>query len=287
MQILWTLSPQQSPDLHKQDLQILPRTPTATVISMAPAESLLRRGSSPIVIAHRGASARAPENTMPAFTAALAAGAAWIETDVQPTADGALVLLHDDDVDRTTDGNGPVRSLPWREVAALDAGAWFGTEFAGTPVPLLEDLLAQITGGRRLLLEIKGEHTSSQLARLLATLDETHTSDRVLMQSFEIPVLKRLRSLRPDEPLGVLVEEIDADPVARCRELGAVAYNPDYQQLLAHPDIVADLHAAGVALMPWTADEPADWAALTGLGVDGIITNRPADLLTWQAAQRA
>lgn len=250
---------------------------------MAPAQSLLRHGAAPVVIAHRGASASRPENTLPAFTAALAAGALWIETDVQPTADDVLVLLHDDDVDRTTDGTGPIRSLPWREVAALDAGSWFGPEFTGTTVPLLAALLAHITGDRRLLLEIKGDHTSGQLSLLLDVLDTSGAIGRVLMQSFEVPVLERLRALRPEEPVGLLVEGIDDDPVARCRELGAVAYNPDVAELLRRPEAVAELHAAGVALMPWTVDEPADWLALTTLGVDGIITDLPAELLAWQA----
>lgn len=220
---------------------------------------------------------------MPAFDAALAAGARWIETDVQPTADDVLALIHDDDVDRTTDGAGPIRSLPWPEVAELDAGTWFGPDFAGTAVPLLDDLLAQITGDRRLLLEIKGDHTPAQLTLLLDALATTGTGERVLLQSFEIPVLERLRVLRPAEPLGLLVEEIDDDPVSRCRELGAVAYNPDFEQLLKRPDAATPLHEAGIALMPWTVNEPADWAALTELGVDGIITNRPAELLAWQS----
>jgi glycerophosphoryl diester phosphodiesterase len=248
------------------------------------AESLLRDGAAPIVIAHRGASGRAPENTMPAFRAAFADGAHWVETDVQPTADHVLVLLHDDDVDRTTDGSGAIRSLTVAHAAALDAGRWFGDDFAGTPIPLLGELLSEITGERRLLLEIKGEHTSAQLALLLDQLDTSGSAARVFLQSFEIPVLHRLKALRPDDPFGLLVETIDDDPVRTCHTLGATAYNPDVTELLRRPAVVAELHAAGIATTPWTADSPDEWAALTALGVDGIITNRPAELVTWQAA---
>lgn len=250
---------------------------------MAFTESLLRHGNTPLVIAHRGASAREPENTMPAFLAALADGAVWIETDVQPTADDVLVLIHDDDVDRTTDGTGPIRSLGSDAVARLDAGRWFGDARAGVGVPLLTDLLDVITGERRLLLEIKGDHTSEQLALLLDLLERTGSDRRVLLQSFEIPVLERLRALRPDDPFGLLVEEIDDDPVAACHRLGATVYNPDVDQLLRRPEVVAALHAAGIATTPWTVDTPDQWTALTALGVDGIITNRPAELLAWQA----
>lgn len=224
---------------------------------------------------------------MPAFRAAFTDGALWLETDVQPTADDALVLLHDDDVDRTTDGTGAIRSLAAAEAAALDAGRWFGDEFTGTPIPLLTELLAEITGERRLLLEIKGDHSSEQLAQLLDEIERAGAAERVFLQSFEIPVLRRLRALRPADPVGLLVETLDADPVAACHELGATAYNPNAVELRNRPGLVAELHAAGIAIAPWTVDRPDDWAALTELGVDGIITNRPGELVSWQAANSA
>lgn len=252
---------------------------------MAFTESL-RHEPSPIVIAHRGASARAPENTMAAFRAAHEAGARWIETDVQPTADTALVLLHDDDVDRTTDGHGAIRSLTAETVRQLDAGSWFGPEFTGARMPLLTDLLAEITNDRRLLLEIKGDHTTAQLAVMLDQIGASGAGARVYLQSFEVPVLHRLKALRPNDPLGLLVETVGDDPVTECRALGATAYNPDYTELLQRPELVETLHRAGIATMPWTPDEPDDWAALTDLHVDGIITNRPEEFLAWQRARQ-
>lgn len=223
---------------------------------------------------------------MPAFRAAFADGAPWVETDVQPTADDVLVLLHDDTVDRTTDGAGAIRTLTGADAARLDAGSWFGHEFAGTRIPLLTELLAEITGDRRLLLEVKGEHTSEQLALLLGSIERSGSAERVFLQSFELPVLRALRVLRPRDPFGLLVEVLDADPVATCRELGATAYNPDVIELLRRPALVAELHAAGIATTPWTADTADQWEALTELGVDGIITNRPAGLIAWLAEQR-
>jgi glycerophosphoryl diester phosphodiesterase len=252
---------------------------------MAFTESL-RHVSSPIVIAHRGASAHAPENTMAAFRAAHDAGATWIETDVQPTGDNVLVLLHDDDVDRTTNGHGAIRSLTSAAVRRLDAGSWRGAEFAGARIPLLTDLLAEIAGERRLLLEIKGEHTAAQLATMLEQIEATGTGSRVFLQSFEVPVLRLLKNLRPNDPLGLLVETIGDDPVTDCRALGATVYNPAFADLLRHPETVQRLHDAGIATTPWTADDPDHWAALTDLGVDGIITNRPAELLAWQRERR-
>ena len=246
-------------------------------------EPLLRDGGAPLVIAHRGASTVAPENTMPAFAAAWQAGAQWLETDVQPSADDDLVLLHDDDVDRTTDGSGAVRTLGGATLAALDAGSWFGPSFAGTPIPRLSRLLAELTGRRRLLLEIKGDHSPAQLEKMVEEIAAAGAQDRVLLQSFEVPVLRRLRAILPDDPIGLLVETIGDDPVGDCRDLGAVTYNPDVSGLLRRPELVVELHAAGIATMPWTADEPERWAALTELGVDGIITNDPAALLAWQA----
>ncbi len=238
----------------------------------------------PVVIGHRGAAAVAPENTMPAFDAAWAAGARWIEADVQPTADGVPVMLHDDDLDRTTDGSGPIRAIGIDALAELDAGSWFGSQFAGTRVPTLEQVLGTVTNGRSLLLEVKGPHSRAQLQNLIGTLRRRPAPGGVLLESFEVAALRELRSLLPEEPLGLLVEQIGADPVGDCRELGATAYNPSVTELLARPDVVGEVHSADIALMVWTADDPREWAALTKLGVDAIITNDPEALLTWQWA---
>ncbi len=109
----------------------------------------------PLVVAHRGASGIAPENTLPAIDKALLAGADFIEIDVQLTRDRQVVLMHDETVDRTTNGKGKIGEMTADQVAGLDAGSWFGAEFTGTKVPLLEEVVAHIGGRTGLLIEIK------------------------------------------------------------------------------------------------------------------------------------
>lgn len=244
---------------------------------------LHRPGLPPLVIAHRGASAHAPENTVPAFRLAFDAGVDWIETDVQPTSDDVPVLLHDDTLDRTTSGTGPVREITASDLGRLDAGSWFGAADAGTTVPQLAHLLDLLTPQRAVLLELKGAHTREQVVGELEVVRATPWDHRVLVQSFEVEALRHVRSIQPDRPVGLLVEQLHPDPVAICAELGAVTYNPWFPTVLAAPGIVAELHAAGIAVIVWTADDPAVWAELTAIGVDGIITNTPAELLAWQA----
>ncbi|WP_106848761.1 glycerophosphodiester phosphodiesterase [Blastococcus sp. Marseille-P5729] len=237
-------------------------------------------GSPPLVIAHRGASADAPENTMPAFELGWRS-ARWLETDVQPTADGVPVLLHDDDLDRTTDLTGPVRLAPYEQVRAADAGSWLDPRFSGTPVPTLQALLGALPGDGRVLLEIKGPHTDRQLAAVLEVVEASDADDRVLLQSFERDELARLHRMRPDRPLGLLTVDWDEDPVATCAAYGAIAYNPDFRLWHGRQAELERLHAHGVSSTPWTVDEPADWRWLSDMGIDGIITNRPAALARW------
>ncbi len=216
---------------------------------------------------------------MAAFAAAWAVGVGWVETDVQPTADGVPVLLHDDDLDRTTDGSGPVRSRAWAELSGLDAGSWF-PGFAGQRLPALADLLATLRPGRNVLLEIKGPHTPAQLTAELTALDPV--LPLVVLQSFEVAALAEIHRQQPDRPLGLLVGALHDDPVAACAAVGATGYHPDHLLLRQRPEVVDQVRGAGLTVLVWTADEPEDWAYLTGLGVDGIITNRPAELLAWQ-----
>lgn len=231
-----------------------------------------RDGAHPVIVGHRGAPGSAPENTSASFRAAWSAGVDWVEADVQPTADGVPVLLHDDTVDRTTDGSGPVRSLPWSRVRELHADGRPGA------VPRLTDLLVELTGTRRLLLEIKGPHTDAQLARLLSELHRSGAQRRVFLQSFDRDVLARLRFRAPHRPRGLLVEALTPDDLAAADALAALAVNPPMEAALAAPAVVGALRAAGRSVAVWTADDPAQWTALSALGVDAVITDRPAAL---------
>ena len=247
-----------------------------TMPSPTPA-SLRRPGRDAIVIAHRGASADVPENTLPAFEAAWRAGTRWVEADTQPTADGVAVILHDDDVDRTTTGTGRVGEYTAADLARLRIRG-----LPGARVPRLADLLALVDPARAVLLEIKGAHSAEHIEHILAACRASGQDERVFLQSFEVSVLERLAALAPARPIGLLVERLDPDPVGRCRALGAVAYNPEYPEVIANPGVVPMLRAAGIAVAVWTSDDPAEWAALTTAGVDAIITNTPAELLAWQ-----
>ncbi|MFD4656282.1 glycerophosphodiester phosphodiesterase [Kitasatospora sp. NPDC058444] len=259
---------------------------TATVPA---ADARLRpAGVPPTVYAHRGASSAAPENTLVSDEVARRGGAEWIENDVQPSKDGVPYVLHDDTVDRTTDGKGRIRDLTAAQLDALDAGSWFAPAYAGTRIPTLAAQLEDLrTRGGNLLLEIKGPHSREEAARIVQEVREHKMADRVLVQSFEVDALRHTRELAPELPLGLLRGDLDADPVATARELGLAAYNPSDDALSARPGVIEELHAAGVAVNVWTVDRPARWKALTTAGVDGIITNRPAELAGWNAAWSA
>jgi glycerophosphoryl diester phosphodiesterase len=249
-------------------------------------ESFIRKPGAPLrVWAHRGGSSAAPENTAASDEVARRARAEWIENDVQPTKDGVPVILHDTTVDRTTDGTGAVRSLTADQVTGLDAGSWFAPAYVGQRVPTLASQLDGLkTRGGNLLLEVKGEHTRDSVERIVQEIHGRGMSSRVFVQSFEPQHLRWMRELAPELPLGLLRSALDPDPVAIAKDLELSAYNPSDAAFQTRPGIVADLHAAGVAVNVWTVDDATRWNALEKAGVDGIITNRPAELAGWNAA---
>lgn len=273
---------------------IVRETPSASATGKAAASvekratnAFLRAPGAPMtVIAHRGASSAAPENTLLSDEVARRGGARWIENDVQPSEDGVPYVLHDTTVDRTTDGTGPIRELTAAELDTLDAGSWFAPAFTGARVPTLAAQLDDLRlRGGNLVLEIKGRHSRDEVARIVQAIRDHGMTGRVLVQSFDPEALRHTRALAPELPLGLLRDKLDPDPVAVAQELGLSTYNPSAAQLSAHPDAVRRLHAAGVAVMVWTVDTPARWKTLDALGADGIITNRPAELTGWNAAQ--
>jgi glycerophosphoryl diester phosphodiesterase len=218
----------------------------------------------PLVIAHRGYSAVAPENTLAAIAAAARCGADWTEIDVAVSLDGVPYLLHDTTVDRTTSGTGALVEQASPALDALDAGAWFSPAFAGQRLPRLEAALAL---GAPLLVELKAGPVEPVVA-LLAPV-----ADRVIVQSFDERVLRAVAALAPELRLGLLRVEPHDGPA------GTAFYNPRWDFVSA--ELVQACHAEGVAVWGWTADDPAAWAALCEAGADGIITNRPGALVGW------
>jgi glycerophosphoryl diester phosphodiesterase len=244
-------------------------------------------GELPVTVAHRGYSSVLPENTLAAYLSAMRAGADFVEIDVHTSADGVPVVSHDQTVDRTTDGTGDVAALPSSYLATLDAGSWFHSIFAAQKLPTFAQMLELVeSGSSDMLLEIKGPETSAEVERVVDMIVAAGLEDRVVIQSFDTNVLRFAREHAPQIERGLLRGTIDADPVAVARDLDVVMYNPAANALLARPSVVTDLNAAGVAVMPYTIDSANAWAQLTAIGVDGIITNRPAAFIGWKDARR-
>lgn len=241
------------------------------------------------VIAHRGNSAVAPQNTLAAFEAAWRAGADAFELDVQLTADRAVVVIHDEDVDDTTDGTGAVRELTLAEIRRLDAGSWFSPGFAGSRVPTFDEVVQLLLTrpGIDLLCELKGEWSVEDVRLVTGRILDAGLEDRVMVQSFWPSTVAALRDAAPDLRRGLLVAEASDDLLERCQELGVVACNPHGMLLVLQPDLLARLHAAGLQVMVWTLDADEHWAVAVAAGVDAIITDRPDRLRGWLAGRAA
>jgi glycerophosphoryl diester phosphodiesterase len=234
-------------------------------------------------VAHRGYSAVAPENTLPALAAGALAGATLIEFDVRTTADGVPVVIHDRTVDRTTGGTGNVWDLTEAEIRALDAGSWFSPGYAGTRVPLLSEVL-EVLAEAALLLEIKPPATLEQVKVIIEMVADRGLLDRTVVQSFDPSVIRLVREAAPDVRRGLLRLRFEADTVDLARELGVVYCNPPVVDVLDDPVTVAALHSSDVAIMPWTANDMSQWPALVGAGVAGLISDRAGEVSGWLAA---
>ena len=256
------------------------------VTELEPRPVVNEPGDLPVTAAHRGYSSVNPENTLAAYAAAMKAGAEYVEIDVHTTADDVPVVLHDQTVDRTTDGTGDVEFLQSPYLGSLDAGSWFSPAFAGEKVPTFAQVLDLMdTGSSDLLLEIKGPETRDEVNRTVDMILEAGVEDRVVLQSFDEKALEYAYDRAPQIPLGLLRGTLDADPVATAERLHATYYNPSGAALSTRPSVVEDLIAAGVGVFVWTVDAAADWTRFTDLGVEGMITNRPGAFVGWKAAQ--
>jgi glycerophosphoryl diester phosphodiesterase len=254
----------------------------------------------PLVFGHRGAMAHAPQNTMAAFRAALDQGADGIELDVQLSADGQPVVIHDDTVDATTDGTGRVDRLDLSDIRKLDAGSWFAKEFAGTRIPLLDEVFEEF--GSVLFVNVELKYSDSVLLGLLRLAPEDLAagawrplvepvaravveciqahgmSKRVIVSSFNPLALRLMAEWAPDIAAGFIwAPDVPGDTPAMMRGTPYQAYHPEWKTITAR--LVAEEHGASRLVNAWTANDPGTACRLAEEGVDGIITNDPAAII--------
>ncbi|MEU5756679.1 glycerophosphodiester phosphodiesterase family protein [Streptomyces sp. NPDC047829] len=247
----------------------------------------------PSVIAHRGASGYAPENTLAAVDKAAELGIRWVENDVQRTKDGALVVLHDNSLRRTTDveevfpDRAPwnVRDFTAAEIARLDAGSWFGPEYAGARVPTLQQFVDRLEHHhQKLLLELKSPELypgiEQQTLKVLANegwLDRHHVAGRLVVQSFDADSIRTVHDLKPTVKTGFL----GTPPVSDLPEYAEFTdqINPSYGSLsmsyVSSVHAFTGPHGRPMEVLTWTVDAADTARLVAGYGVDGIITNRP------------
>ena len=237
---------------------------------MAVAEAV---GARMLNIAHRGASGRFPENTLAAFGAAIAAGARMCELDVQLSRDGALVVIHDETVDRTTDGRGAVRDLTLAELKRLDAGVRFGAGCAGERIPTLDEVM-DFAGDRCALnIEIKAAGLE---APLCGAIRAHRALEHALVSSFEWPALEVVRHLEPRARIAPLASQWPARLLGAATEMGAAAINPRAD--LVTEDLCIAAHERNLSVYVWTVDDVREMRRMIAFGVDGIMTNYPERL---------
>ncbi len=229
-----------------------------------------------VVVGHRGAMGYRPENTFASYEHALSLGADWIELDVHLTKDGHLAVIHDDTLERTTNGTGLVREKTLAELKTLDAGSWFGPEYAGERVPTLDEVLAW-AHERGVFVDIEIKNAPYYYVGIEpAVVDALRRHDmveRVIVISFDHPAVKRVKETESRVATGVLYAGRPVDPVALARAAQADALLPHWAYVRA--DDVRAAHEAGIAVAPWVSSEPDVLRHLIAVGVDGIGTNHP------------
>ncbi|MEA3408315.1 MAG: glycerophosphodiester phosphodiesterase family protein [Chloroflexota bacterium] len=217
-------------------------------------------------VGHRGAAGIEPENTIRAFRRALEIGVDRAECDVHLTKDLRLVVIHDETVDRTTDGTGAIRDLMFEEIRSLDAGE-------GERVPTLAEVLEVMKNKAILLIELKGEGVEEQAVQ---TVKDMAMEDQVVFTSFHLDRIRRVKRLAPSLEVGAIFAEPPGDVCQRALDAGAASIGIYHGNL--RQELVEEAHCCGLEVRAWNPDTVPEMRAMIDLGVDGVGSNRP-DLL--------
>jgi len=238
------------------------------------------------IIAHRGYSALAPENTLAAMERAIAAGTDAVEWDVHVSADGVPVLFHDEDLPRTSDGVGLLRDHGYERLRALDVGRWFGPAFAGERISSLADALAHVKGRvARVYTEVKGWRDDADLDRILADVRAADVPGHVFI-SLEWSSLAHIGRADPRAVIGYIVETHARFDEALERATGdpRALLDLDRRLILERPELAHRALERGIPLAVWTVNDPAEAERLRAAGVTRFTTDRVETLLAWRDA---
>ncbi len=235
-------------------------------------------GSAPLVIAHRGSSGVAPENTLASFELAVSQGATAVECDVVLSADAVPIVIHDTTLDRTTNGSGAVSTLAWSDLARLDAGSWKDPKYGPERLVRLGDLLRQANGRARVIIELKAGDPDTLAQTTLEAIEANPGVDTAVI-SFVPAVVEAVRRAIPGVAVGYLYSRHwpwatdHADVISRARAIGAHFVSPEYS--LATDELCSVAHRAGMPVSVWTCNDPESMRGLALAGVDAITTDWP------------
>ncbi len=237
----------------------------------------------PPVIAHRGASMHAPENTLAAFRAVSASGAKWVEFDVMLAQCGEVVVIHDETLERTTNGIGRVSDHPWHYLRTLDAGSWFSAAYAGEPIPRLIEVLAVLqVEGLSANIEIKCQDSQAHetVRRVAAIMQawsaETHLLN-IMFSSFSMVALECVRQMLPDYPIGMGLHTFRPNWEQDFLRLGCESLHVNHALLTA--ETASRLKLTADALFAYTVNCPERALELLGFGVDALFSDCPENIL--------
>ncbi|HOW28754.1 MAG TPA: glycerophosphodiester phosphodiesterase family protein [Elusimicrobiota bacterium] len=242
---------------------------------------------SPFVIGHRGAMGYAPENTLASYTLAWKMGVDAVECDVHLSRDGRIVVMHDETLDRTTNGTGPIQRASWKKIMRLDAGSWFHPRYRRERVLPLGRLLRWVRGKRTkaarplsLVIEIKNEKVKYRgiAEKVVRAVEKEGMTDRVILISFDHAVVRRIKQIQPRLMTGILYYKAMRDPVSHARRYLADALFP--RRHLVTRSLLKKARQEGLVVATWTVNERSDMKKMIAAHVDGIASNYPDRLLS-------
>jgi glycerophosphoryl diester phosphodiesterase len=250
-------------------------------------------GRGPYIIAHRGLSAKAPENTLAAFSRAAGTdGIDLVELDVRLSRDEEVIVLHDRTLQRTSTGNGPARNYRLAEIQAFDAGSWFHPSFSGERIPTLQAVLSSVGDRVMVNIEIKSDWLHREPKglledRVMNVVRACGMVDRVLVSSFDHRLIANLKQRSPEARTGILYNlyrDFGRRPSALAAHTGAEVFVCARHEL--RPALVRDAHEHGLAVYVYTLDAPSDVRSVLALGVDGILSNGADEVVPLVAESR-